>query len=268
MFFRARRKRPRDRSKIFVRPDFNPFKDRDALAIVVEAPLTALSPRPGLLATVAETVLQDDGGGHRIDRMGNVEVTNFILCFRPIAIRLPFQIRFPCPKDQESIKDSYNSDDAFNVSADHKVLYEKWLTVGLKALDHIDSDSDDDQPDDLDWPHGDTADGVEHPFVDMFSEADWLMVDTSRSCSTEKGTSTYLDVQMSAYLMEPGSHQTCGGRTPNEDVIDKTMTLFVNGPGRLPRGWWGSTTDGQVRGDRIDQAGAVAPSEFPWLVVR
>lgn len=273
--FRARRVRPRDRPMRFLRRAFNPFKGRNALAVVVEVPLEALKFDPGILATVAETTMSDsrqNAQASRIDRMGNVEITNFVLCFRPIEkakLEIGFnQIEFPCPRKQIAVKDSYNSDDAFDVSAHHKALYRKWIAIGLKALDRIDSASDNGETEAFDWPHADEMDGTEHPFVDLFVESDWLMVDTGKACTTAKGASTYFDIQMSAYLGEVGTHTTCGGRTPNEDVIDKTLTLLANGPNRLPNGWWGSQSGGTIRADGVDQAGSVAPQEFPWLATQ
>jgi len=273
--FRVRRERPRDRGMRVLRPAFNVFENRDALAIVVEVPLTALKLEPGVLATTAETILLDDkqeSHAHRIDRMGNVEVTNFLLCFRPVKELFGLtiginQIDFLCSEDSETVKNSFNSEDAFDVSSDDKDQYERSFTTGLEILDDVDSDPAAEETERLDWPHAESGD-VDHPFVDLLADSDWLMVDTSKSCPTEKGTSTYLDIQMAAFLNEAGSHQSCGGRTPNDDVIDTTLTLFINGPKRLPKGWWGSQADGTIRGDGVDQAHTPAPSKFPWLAVK
>jgi len=283
--FRVRKKRPRNSNPMFILPDFNPFKNYNALAIVVEVPIDALESGSRILAAVAETTISDVKGetkSRRIDRMGNVEITNFVLCFRPIDIEksqfltnlvqyLTNQIEFPCPSERAFIKNDYNRVDAFDKSNDRKARdkkYETWISIGLKALDRIDSDTDGRKKEILDWPHADptSSSKIKHPFVDLFVKSDWLIVDTQKKCNTEKGTSTYFDIQMSAYFLGDNSHLTCGGRTPNEDVIDKTLTLFVNGPERLPTGWWGRQSGGPVRTDGVDQAHTVAISKFPWLV--
>ena len=150
----------------------NPFEDRNALALVIEVPLKALKFESGVLATIAETYLlsdRPDTKAKRIDRMGNVEITNFLLCFRPIKKwGIPLgtnQTDFPCAQEREIIKDWYNSDDTFNVSADHIAIYENWFGIGLRALDWLDSDTDSRKIENLDWPPVDTGDGIKRVWV-------------------------------------------------------------------------------------------------------
>ena len=84
-------------------------------------------------------------------------------------------------------------------------------------------------PDPVDWP---IPDGGTHPLLPMVV-SDQLLVDTARSCSGDGGFApSYLDIEREIYL--GGSpHTTCGGRTPDEDVVDETLTLLVT-DGRAP----------------------------------
>jgi hypothetical protein len=77
-------------------------------------------------------------------------------------------------------------------------------------------------PDPVDWPEG----GALLPML----LSDTLVVDTGRSCTGPDGgfVASYLDVEREAFLVGPPYvHTTCGGRTPNEDVVDETLTLLV-----------------------------------------
>jgi hypothetical protein len=79
-------------------------------------------------------------------------------------------------------------------------------------------------PDPVDWPEG----GALLPVV----LGDTLVVDTGRSCTGADGgfVASYLDVEREAFLVGPPYvHTTCGGRTPNEDVVDEMLTLLVTG---------------------------------------
>ncbi len=72
-----------------------------------------------------------------------------------------------------------------------------------------------------------------HPLLGAFT-ADTLLVDPGLSCVDSDGgfASTYFDIDREVYLGSP-PHSTCGGRTPNDDVVDETLTLLVTG-GRAP----------------------------------
>jgi hypothetical protein len=48
-------------------------------------------------------------------------------------------------------------------------------------------------------------------------------------------------------------HRTCGGRAPNDDVMDTVFTLLVN------------AGNGPVIRDGIDRPAMLAPHQFPYL---
>ncbi len=78
-------------------------------------------------------------------------------------------------------------------------------------------------PDPVDW----TPEGGVSPLLAAFT-TDVLLVDTAYPCTTADGgfSSGYFDIEREIYLSGT-PHTTCGGRTPAENVVDKTLTLLV-----------------------------------------
>lgn len=288
--FRARGKHPRaEEGKVFslLGGWLNwigvtvPFANSKALALVVEIDLrdlTVTRDYHGLIGVAAESLVKDAGAKDYLlwDRAGRVEVTNFILCFRPIKSDYTEKVlRFlggkrvdlTCTHDQGKLKDQYNKEDAFELSPVASNKYRKLFRRGLKVLDSIDSDS----TGQLDWDHySESGGGKEHPLLAALLEHDYLVIDPKKTCKTEKGARSYLDVEMSELRNLPSKHDTCGGRVPNDDVIDTTITVFANGPDRLPAGWWSLPGDDKSiarirRRDGVENAGRIAPNCFPWL---
>lgn len=75
-------------------------------------------------------------------------------------------------------------------------------------------------------------------------EQDYLIVDTSVACSVND--ETYLDIE--------SGRTSCGGRTPNADIIDATITWLIGGHESSVR-----FTDG------IDSVPKPAGDKFPYL---
>jgi hypothetical protein len=125
-----------------------------------------------------------------------------------------------------SLQDEYNAQSSFEPNVP-RVLQDA-LAARLVALDTL--TLGDAGPDQVDWM---VPDGGQHPLLPMFV-SDVLLVDTSKSCVAADGgfASSYLDVEREILLDGP-AHTTCGGRTPNEDVVDETLTLLVT-DGRQP----------------------------------
>jgi hypothetical protein len=128
-----------------------------------------------------------------------------------------------------------HGDDVARDAYERESTYQAWPLVtrydalferNLEALDALDGKKD--------W---DTDGGV-HPLRAALL-TDVLVVDTSITCSAANGfcASGYLEIERERLLGAP-PHATCGGRTPNDDVMDRTLTLLVAGPG--PR----AVTDG------------------------
>jgi hypothetical protein len=260
--FRVRKRRPRNRQARFAAPAINVFKKKSTMGIVVELPISILggNRKFGVVAETFEIDSHEQTHGHshgkRVDRMGNVEVTNFILCFRPITkagIDLPKirPVAFNCPASDLYIKDWYNQDDAFALTESHADSYKEFFKRGLTLLDGMDSKFK--AP--YDWSN------ESNPFIKLLTYSDYLIVDTSKTCIGKKNT--YLDVQMSVYFGV--ENQSCGGRLPNDDTIDILQTVLINGPNRLPEGLWQSEKNGVWREDGVTEAGSQSPLSFPWL---
>ena len=163
----------------------------------------------------------------RLDRMGRVEVTNFMLCFRPYC-------------GDDSIKDGYNREDPFALDPANVESYREALQVGLARLDGFDDGTFSSTED---WP-------APHPLLGILL-TDHLIVDVTRACTVD--TESYLDIEMAAFRGVP--HETCGGRTPNADVIDATLTLLINGPDRPE----------PLRGDGVNEPSSPATDTFPYF---
>jgi hypothetical protein len=146
-----------------------------------------------------------------------------------------------------SLQNDYNAQPSFGGGLPRTL--QDALESGLVTMDTL--SLADGGPDPVDWP---VPDGGTHPLLPMFV-TDVLLVDTARSCTAADGgfAASYLDLEREIYLSGP-AHTTCGGRTPNEDVVSETLTLLVTGQsGRAP------VTQG------IPGPAAPAATSFPYL---
>ncbi len=125
-----------------------------------------------------------------------------------------------------ALQDEYNAQPTFEANVP-RVLQDA-LEARLVAMDTL--VLGDAGADPVDWP---IPDGGSHPLLPAFVN-DVLLVDTGRSCVASDGgfAASYLDIEREIYLGGP-AHTTCGGRSPGENVVDETLTLFVTA-GRAP----------------------------------
>lgn len=144
-----------------------------------------------------------------------------------------------------ALQDEYNAQSSFEPNVP-RVLQDA-LEARLVALDTL--ALGDGGSDEVDWA---IPDGGMHPLLPMFV-SDVLLVDTALPCTSPDGgfASSYLDLEREILLSGP-AHTTCGGRTPNEDVVDETLTLLVTN-GRQP------VTQG------VSGPSKAAPTMFPYL---
>lgn len=145
-----------------------------------------------------------------------------------------------------SLQDEYNAQPSFAATLPRTL--QDGVESRLVAMDTL--ALGDGGPDPVDWP---VPDGGTHPLLPVFS-GDVLLVDTARSCATADGgfAPSYFDLEREVFLAGP-AHATCGGRTPNEDVVSETLTLLVTA-GRAP------VTQG------VPGPAAPAATTFPYLV--
>jgi hypothetical protein len=174
----------------------------NVLSIVVEADYRPWlrSGRGPLLAVVGETVV----AGKlpiRIERIGRPEIKNVILQLK----------EFDQVNHDLEVRDLYNLEDAFHMSKDYGSVYRARMHANLAMNDRLDGK--------IDWPLG--PDGA-HPLTELLL-ADYLVVDVSRPYAAD----SFFEIEQAT--LDGHTHQTCGGRSLNDDVIDKLLTLLVNG---------------------------------------
>jgi hypothetical protein len=197
---------------------------KNVLSIVVEVDTGFLADWV-LVGVVAETLTRGEFNV-RIERVGRPEVKNMMLAPKEFD-----QVN----RDLE-VRDLYNMDDAFHLGDSYAGAYRARLDANLAFWDGLDGEQD--------WPTGENG---SHPLTDLVL-ADYLVVDVTKPY-VEQGS--FLEVELAARRGEP--HQTCGGRTLNDDVMDTVFTQLVNA-GRGPT----------IR-DGVDAATRPGTVSFPYL---
>jgi hypothetical protein len=198
----------------------------NALGVVVEVDgkLLPKNGAPPLFAVVGETVV----AGKlpiRIERFGRPEVKNHMLKAKEFD-----QVN----RDLE-VRDLYNLEDAFHMSKDYRGAYRARLNANLAAIDRLDGKTD--------WPLG--PDGA-HPLTELLLD-DYLVVDVSKPYADD----SLFDIERAT--LQGRLHETCGGRSLNDDSMATLYTLLINA-GNGPR-----ISDG------VHRATVPASEVFPYL---
>jgi hypothetical protein len=206
-------------------PGRNSLHGQNVLTIVVEGSvpdLFGIDDGP-LFAVVAETTTIGSPR-IRIERVGRPEIKNFIMLDKTAdTVNHDLEIR-----------DLYNAEDAFKLLPDYVGAYRARLNSNLAFYDALDGKSD--------WPLDARGN---HPLMELLL-ADFLVVDLAKPFAED----SYFEIEQA--LLRRAAHATCGGRSLNDDIVDKLLTLLVdngNGPG---------VTDG------VDQATVPASRTFPY----
>jgi len=197
---------------------------KNILSVVVEFDCARLLAGAELLGVVGETLTRGSVN-LRIERIG-----------RPVHDLLLDPRQFDQVNRDLEIRDLYNMDDAFHLSTAYVNAYRARLNANLAFWDGLDGKTD--------WPAG--PDGA-HPLTELIL-ADYLVVDITKPYA-ERGS--FLEIELAARRSE--DHRTCGGRAPNDDVMDALFTLLVNGG------------NGPVIRDGIDRPTMLASQQFPYL---
>lgn len=195
----------------------------NVLSIVVEVDCRPWLSSGSLLGVVGETVV----AGKlpiRIERIGRPEIKNVILQLK----------QFDKVNRDLEVRDLYNLEDAFHMSKDYGGVYRARMNANLAMNDRLDGKTD--------WPLG--ADGV-HPLTELLL-ADYLVVDITKPYASD----SFFEIEQAT--LDGRIHQTCGGRSLNDDVIDTLLTLIVNG-GKGPR-----VSDG------VDRPATAVSDVFPY----
>jgi hypothetical protein len=197
---------------------------KNVLSLVIEVD-SGLLGGAGLVGVVAETLTRGKVQV-RIERVGRPEVKNMMLAPKEFD---------PVNRDLE-IRDLYNMEDAFHLGETYAGAYRARLNANLAFWDGLDGK--------VDWPLDEEGN---HPLTDLVL-ADFLVIDVTKPY-LEQGS--YLEIELAARRGHP--HQTCGGRTLNDDVMDTIFTQLVN------------AGQGPTIRDGVDSATRPAGGTFPYL---
>ncbi len=197
---------------------------KNVLGLVVEIDTGFLADWT-LVGVVAETLTRGEFNV-RIERVGRPEVKNMMLAPKEFD-----QVN----RDLE-IRDLYNMEDAFHPGDSYAGAFRARLDANLSFWDGLDGKQD--------WPVGK---GGGHPLTDLVL-ADYLVVDVTKPY-VEQGS--FLEIELAARRGEP--HETCGGRTLNDDVMDTIFTQLVN------------AGHGPTIRDGVDAATRPGTTSFPYL---
>jgi hypothetical protein len=208
----------------FTDPGANFMDGKNILSVVVEFDRARLPGSAELFGVVGETLTRGSVN-LRIERIG-----------RPVHDLLLDPRQFDHVNRDLEIRDLYNMDDAFGLSTAYINAYRARLNANLAFWDSLDGKTD--------WPA--VPDGA-HPLTELIL-ADYLIVDAAKPYA-ERGS--FLEIELAARRGQ--DHRTCGGRAPNDDVMDTLFTMLVNGG------------NGPVIRDGIDRPTRLASHQFPYL---
>lgn len=209
----------------FTDPGSISLDGKNVLSLIVEVDCARVLGGAELVGVVAETLTRGKLTV-RLERVGRPEVKNMMLAPK----------QFDLVNRDLEIRDLYNMEDAFHLAQAYQGAYRARLNANLAFWDGLDGNED--------WPADENG---AHPLTDLVL-ADFLIVDVTKPYA-EQGS--FLEIELAARGAR--AHQTCGGRTLNDDVMDTIFTLLINA-GNGPR----------IR-DGVDQATMPASRSFPYL---
>ena len=198
---------------------------KNVLSVVVEIECAPYLGNGTLFAVVGETLV----GGRRPVRwecFGRPELENAILGMK----------NYDTVNRDLEIRDLFNAEDAFQVSTDYVGAYRARLNANLGFWDGLDGTTD--------WPLD--AKGT-HPLTELML-ADFQIVDVSKPY----GENTFLEIERA--VRAGRTHQTCGGRSLNDDAMDTLYTFLIN------------ADHGPRISDGVDRPTKLAAQTFPYLV--
>ena len=142
----------------------------------------------------------------------------------------------------DSSLDAFNQEDPFALAATAAPGYRTAFASNLAKFDKIDGKPD--------WSAPQTTKWIAR------LASNYQVLDTSKPCGDFGDQHTYLEIERA--MLNDKAHTTCGGRMPNEDVLDVTFNFLARGPAA-------SATGDEAIGDGIDQATQLATDAFPYL---
>ena len=199
---------------------------QNVLSIVVEVDVAKVLREDACpsFAVVAETVI---GGpiSARLERFGRPLMKSVVLGAKD----------FDTVNRDLDIRDLYNQEDAFDLGPTYVGAYRARMNANLRFWDGLDQTTD--------WPPD--ANGA-HPLTELLL-ADFMVVDISKPYAEE----SYFEIERT--LLTGVGHETCGGRSLNDDIADTILTVLVN-----------AGNGARIR-DGVDQQAVPAARVFPYL---
>lgn len=209
------------KGKILPPKDDNVMNRINVLSLVMEVDLAKLfGGSVPMVAVAAEAFAQDNPQApvRRMDRLGRPEITNVSLV---------------AGEGAADLRDQYNLDQPFRVSKVNQDAYRERLVKNIAYYDALDGKKV--------WTDAD-RDLLANLLVD-----DFLLVDLAKPCTG----STFLEIEKALVAHKP--HQSCGGRLPDDDIMDVLFTLYIAG------------LNGERVRDGVDAPARPASSAFPYL---
>lgn len=209
------------KGKILPPKDDNVMSRINVLSLALEVDLGKLfAGTVPMVAVAAEAFAQDNPQApvRRMDRLGRPEITNVSLV---------------AGEGAADLRDQYNLDQPFRVAKTNQQAYRDRLVKNIEYYDALDGKKA--------WTDAD-RDLLANLLVE-----DFLLVDTTKPCTG----STFLEIEKALVAHKP--HQTCGGRLPDDDIMDVLFTLYIAG------------LDGERVRDGVDAPAKPASVTFPYL---
>ena len=213
------------RQLAFTNPGSIFLDGKNVLSLVVEIDGAKLLGGERPFAVVTETLTRGKFPV-RFERVGRPEVKNLMLAPK----------QFDTVNRDLEIRDLYNMENAFHLAEAYQGAYRARLNANLAFWDSLDGSTD--------WP---TDEAGRHPLTELVL-ADYLVVDPSKPYA-ESGS--FFEIEHAA--RDRRAHESCGGRSPNDDVMDTIFTLLVN------------AGSGPQISDGVDRATMPASRTFPYL---
>src|SRR3954452_2152544 len=201
------------------------LEGKNVLGLVVEIDCAAVLGDLGFVGVAAETLTRGQLNV-RLENAGRPEVPNMMLG--------PMQ--FDRVNRDLEIRDLYNMDDVFHPAHVYEGADRARLNANLAFWDQLD--------DKVDWPLDEQG---AHPLTELVL-ADYLVLDPGKPY-VEQGS--FLEIELAA--REGEAHRTCGGRTLNDDVMDRIFTLLI------------TAGNGSAVRDGVDRSSHPATQMFPYL---
>jgi hypothetical protein len=205
----------------------NILEGQNVLSIVLEVEVSAMfgAGNDPIFAVTGETVTAGKRS-MRLERIGRPEIKNVVMSPK----------EFDSVNRDLEIRDLYNQEDPFHLSKDYLGAYRARLNANLAFFDTLD--------DKTDWPLDEQGN---HPLTELLL-GDYLIVDVSKPFTEN----SYFEIERA--LLQGRTPETCGGRSLNDDIIERLYNLVVN------------ADNGPHIHHGFHQATQPATRNFPYLV--